>query len=183
MTARNKKAEQDSVVELSEIFTAVEEAPTEPAETELERVKRENAELAEALKEQERLRAALANATSPVEAPADVEEGTIHLHFLVDGFTACGVTYYRGQELQFDVPSRAYDQQKDRFGNTWLSLVDDPRGQIKKFGQQYFASGPWPYIQWGDDGIATTSEEREDIRRAGAAESKRSIKAPEISGE
>lgn len=33
---------------------------------------------------------------------------------------------------------------KDRNGNSWLDLLDDPDGQVSRYGRVRFARGPWP---------------------------------------
>ena len=65
----------------------------------------------------------------------------ILIHFVEDGFTAQGRIWYRGQELEFDKEGRAYDQTKDRNGDSWLDLSEDE--QIDRYGKVYFKPGPW----------------------------------------
>lgn len=180
----------DVAVDIDDILNT---APTQeaPKETELERVKRENAELAEALAEQKALLDSLKQLKAEETKKADVEasagasgpeDGTILLHFVQDGFTISGAVYYRGQELEFDVPSLAYEQQKDRNGDSWLDFVDDPAEQIKRYGKHYFSRGAWPYRKWGDDSHATDEATRQDIKKASEKEKARSRKAPTIVG-
>lgn len=68
----------------------------------------------------------------------------ILIHFLEDGITALGHIWRRGQELEFEPGSAAYRDTCDRFGRTWLELVDDEFGQVERWGKVMFRRGPWP---------------------------------------
>ena len=68
---------------------------------------------------------------------------TVLIHFEVDGFIALGETWYRGQELEFEVGGEAYQATQDRNGDSWLDLVDDRAGQYKRWGKVFFESGPF----------------------------------------
>ncbi len=85
---------------------------------------------------------ALENA-APVYAHVPDGAETILLHFLNDGLIACGQTWYRGQELEFEVGGRAHKEQFDRNGGSWLDLLDDIDAQYRRWGQQMIARGPW----------------------------------------
>lgn len=85
---------------------------------------------------------------------------TILIHFLEDGFTACGRVWYKGQELEFEVDGAAYEQTLDRDGNTWLSYADDEMAQIQAYGKLYFRKGPWPGIRLDEDQISTAERRR-----------------------
>src|SRR3954466_9124810 len=50
-------------------------------------------------------------------------QDNIVIHFLEDGLTALGKVWYRGQELEFEPGSRAYQDTFDRYGNSWLKLA------------------------------------------------------------
>lgn len=71
-------------------------------------------------------------------------EDNILIHFLVDGSTALGHVWYRGQELEFDPAGQAYKDTCDRLGRSWLELRNDDFAQMRRFGEVRFRSGPWP---------------------------------------
>lgn len=78
------------------------------------------------------------------------DDATILIHILEDGFTFLGRTWYRGQEVSFG--EKAYEETKDRHGNSWLQLDDE--GQFLRWGRINFRRGPWPgqrkYAETGD---------------------------------
>lgn len=123
--------------------------------------------------------AAEAESAAPRYDTTPAKGETILLHFLVDGFTAAGVIWYRGQEVEFVVGSEAYKQQFDRNGKSWLDLLDDPSGQYKRYGQQYYARGPWPGRAWDDDSNLSP-EEAAAAKVAAEAERRRGRRAPLI---
>jgi hypothetical protein len=85
---------------------------------------------------------------------ADAPTGeTLLLHFVEDGFIACGEVWQTGQELEFEIGGKAYNQQFDRNGNSWLNLVDDEEAQWAKFGKLMFRRGPFRGKRWGDSGV------------------------------
>lgn len=112
----------------------------------------------------------------------DTTEGgeRILLHVLEDGFLMQGQVWYRGQEVEFVVGSEAYEQTKDRNGNTWLDLLDDIDGQFERWGKQYIKAGPWRGKKWGDTSIYSTPEEVAAARQAAEAERRRNRAAPVI---
>lgn len=67
----------------------------------------------------------------------------IVLHVLEDGFMALGEVWYRGQEMEFVVGSPAYEQTKDRNGNTWIDLALDPAEQMRVWGRLRIGQGPF----------------------------------------
>lgn len=69
------------------------------------------------------------------------------LHFLVDGFTAFGAVWYRGQEIEID--EKTYNDTVNREGKSWIDLT--AKEQMKKFGAQMFAEGPWPFDEFDDE--------------------------------
>lgn len=98
------------------------------------------------------------NATILESAPQQYVQAksgdTILIHFLEDGFTALGTTWYRGQELEFEVGGQAYEQTKDRFGKTWLDLAGDVQAQYDRWGKQYMGIGkfiPRPNEKFEDE--------------------------------
>lgn len=127
-----------------------------------------------------RRRAAEAEQAPQAYDEADAEgENVILIHILEDGFVFGGVTWFRGQEVSFVRGSAAYEQTKNRNGWSWLELVNDPRGQYKKWGKQYFAPGPWPGRSWGDvEGLPP--EEQAAALAAAEAEAKRGRRAPVV---
>lgn len=117
---------------------------------------------------QDKLAAKGANAAEnapPVFVQATGPGKRILIHFEVDGFTALGALWYRGQELEFTVGSPAYEQTKDTTGASWLDLADDRRAQIARWGQVMFSPGPFAGRpgETFDDEVA-----REDARRGRA---------------
>lgn len=68
----------------------------------------------------------------------------ILIHFLEDGFTALGQIWRRGQELEFEPNSPAYQDTVDRFGWSWLELRLDEFQQVDRYGKVMFRVGPWP---------------------------------------
>lgn len=116
------------------------------------------------------------NAAPQYAEPAKGE--TILIHFLADGFTFSGYTWYRGQEVEFEIGGKAYEQQKDRNGKSWLDLIDDIDGQYDRWGQQMFARGPWRGKPWGDFDHITDPEERKEAEAAAKAEARRNRAAP-----
>jgi hypothetical protein len=114
---------------------------------------------------EDQLAARTSNALASAEPVYDTADGEnkILIHFLADGFTAQGQTWLTGQEIEFVVGSVAYEQTKDRFGNSWLDAADDEGEQYRKYGKVMFRRGPWRGARY-DDIIAT-----EDQRRGRAA--------------
>jgi hypothetical protein len=110
---------------------------------------------------------------------ADAPKGdSLLIHFLEDGFTFSGLLWFRGQEVEFEIGGKAYEQQKDRNGNSWLDLVDDIDGQYSKYGKQMFARGPWRGKAWGDFSHITDPEERAEAEKAAKIEQQRNRAAP-----
>ena len=103
---------------------------------------------------------------------------TLLIHFLEDGMTFSGQSWYRGQEVEFEIGGTAWEQQKDRNGNTWLDLVDDIDAQWAKWGKQMFARGPWRGKSWIDFSHITDPAERAEAEAAAKAEARRNRAAP-----
>lgn len=72
------------------------------------------------------------------------DENNIIIHFLEDGFSALGRVFYRGDELEFEVGSRAYQDTFDKRGKSWLQLRTDEFAQVDRWGKIMFRNGPWP---------------------------------------
>lgn len=125
------------------------------------------AEIAE-LKRSEDILAAR-NAAQLVGAPDTYDNsqrgGTgekILFHVTQDGFTAFGQVWLRGQEIEVEVGTPAYERTKNALGVSWLDLRDDLQGQYDKWRTQYIKGGPFiarPNEKF-DDEVA-----REDQRR------------------
>lgn len=124
-------------------------------------------------------RAAEMEAAPEQFAPAATGE-TLLLHFLEDGITFSGRSWYRGQEVEFEIGGKAWEQQKDRNGNSWLDLVDDIDAQYDKWGKQMFARGPWRGKPWGDFDHITDPEERAQAEAGAKAEQRRNRAAPVV---
>ncbi len=86
--------------------------------------------------------------------PEENDENIV-IHFLEDGFTALGVIWMRGQELEFTPGSQAYEDTKDRNGKSWLDYRNDEFGQVDKFGKIMFRSGLWPGKSYRDGKFET----------------------------
>ena len=89
-------------------------------------------------------------------------EETILIHFVEDGLTALGRVWYTGQELEFAIGGKAYEQTKNRFGVSWVEQSEND--QIEKRGKVYFRRGAWPGKQY--DNSAASAAERKRRRAA-----------------
>lgn len=129
-------------------------APTSVEETPEQREIRE-------LKEQvQALMAGLASKTSE-EAPktedAPEEGDTIVIHFIEDGHTAQGQVWYRGQELEFIVGSKAWNDTLDRNGDSWVLMSESD--QADKWNAVKYRRGPWTGKKSYKDGEWATPKE------------------------
>lgn len=95
---------------------------------------------------------------------ADPDGETILIHFVADGFTALGHIWYRGQELEFTVGSPAYNDTRDRYGWSWLSLRDDAAAQEARYKEVKFRSGPWPGAAYADAATKARFEPLKDVK-------------------
>lgn len=86
-----------------------------------------------------------------LEEEEEFPEDGILIHILVDGFTANGKTFYRGQEIVFG--ERAYAETKDRNGKSWLDLDDD--AQYDLWDDVKFRKGEWPGKKTYEDSAAS----------------------------
>lgn len=77
----------------------------------------------------------------------DSSESVIVIHFVEDGFSAQGTTWFTGQTVSFG--EAAYEQTKDRYGHSWLDL--DEGAQHRRYGKVYFRKGPWEGATYEDD--------------------------------
>lgn len=107
-------------------------------------------------------------ATDLDSAPEQFEAAdgdSILIHFIEDGFTTQGRIWYRGQEVEFALDGAAYEQTKNRYGQSWLDLSEDD--QLDMYGKIYFRRGPWRGKTY-------------DEEQAAAAERKRNRAAPVV---
>ncbi len=119
---------------------------------------------------------------------ADQAGETILIHFVADGLTVLGHTWYRGQELEFTVGSPAYQDTFDRNGWTWLALRDQPDVQEAKYGEEKFRSGPWkglPYEAGATKGrfeklTGVNPPTADELSKADDAERRRKRAAPRL---
>lgn len=117
----------------------------------------------------------------PTKFEKPTSGNTLLIHFLADGLTFGNQVWYRGQEVEFEIDGTAYNQTKDRQGFSWLSLVDDPGAQMRRWGEQKFARGPWPFTRW-EEAVATLTDpvEVQEAQAAAEAERRRGRAAPII---
>ncbi len=107
----------------------------------------------------------------------DTTDGdAILVHVLEDGFTACGVVWYRGQEIRFVKGGEAYEQTLNRDGESWLDL--DDYEQYERYGKKMFGIGNWPGKKWGDVSGLTDEAEIAQARQAAQREARRKAAAP-----
>lgn len=129
--------EQRRIQELESALAALDEA-----EAELTPEQKRIAEL-EALLEDK-----IAASAGPFVTPVPAEEqGTgekILFHFKKDGLLVLGNIWLRGQEIEIEVGSPAYQRTIDsRTGVSWLELLDDEGAQYAKWGDHYIGRGPF----------------------------------------
>lgn len=120
----------------------------------------------DALKEQIRKQvlAEIASGETPVPEPEEDPTAPRIVHILVDGFTALGKVWYRGQEITVVPDSDEWKSTVDTEGNTWLNLT--AQEQNLRYGKQVFARGHWPYGGFDLDDPMLTDEERDILSRA-----------------
>ena len=87
------------------------------------------------------------NFSKSTDVYGEVEEDAILIHFVEDGFTAQGRTWYTGQTVAFG--ASAYEQTKDRYGNSWLDYTDSQ--QYRAYGKVFFRRGAWEGATYEDD--------------------------------
>lgn len=123
---------------------------------------RPDVELSPQEREIKRLRDQLARERGRKDAEPVVEElaqpgddGNIIIHILEDGFTALGKVWYRGEELEFELDSKAYKDTFDRLGRTWLDLRLNEFAQAERWGKVMFRNGPWPGKSYTDGSFET----------------------------
>lgn len=94
------------------------------------------------------------------DAPV-VEDRTVLVHFVEDGFSAHERVWYRGQELEYERGSAAYQETLDRTGHSWLD--DGDAVQMRRYGRVMFRSGPWPGYDYTDDVARDAERKRKRI--------------------
>lgn len=65
----------------------------------------------------------------------------ILFHVLRDGFTAFGDVWYRGQEIEIEVGTPAYQRTLDVNGKSWLDIIGDEAAQYLRWGDRMVAPG------------------------------------------
>lgn len=96
-------------------------------------------------------------------------QDTILIHVLQDGFTVNGLVTYRGQEFEFPVGGKAYQQTLNRDGKSWLRLTEDE--QYDRWNEARFGHGPWPFkrlsaLTLADLPEGSTPADLEAVKRA-----------------
>lgn len=99
-----------------------------------------------------------------IASPGD--QGNIIIHFLEDGLTALGKVWYRGDEVEFEPGSQAYQDTRDRLGRSWLDLRHDEFAQVERYGKVMFRNGPWPGKSYADGSFEVLRAEKSDARLA-----------------
>lgn len=89
-------------------------------------------------------------------------DNKILIHFVTDRMTALGRQWYTGQEIEFEIGTRPYEDTKDRTGHSWLTLTDSQ--QMERYGEIRFRKGPWP----GKDYSDPAASEKEKARKRAA---------------
>lgn len=75
-------------------------------------------------------------AYAPGKAPAKAQ--SVIVHFLVDGISAFGQVWMRGQEIEVWPGHPRWPEAEE-----WINL--DVAGQYTRYGRQVFGNGPWPF--------------------------------------
>lgn len=117
----------------------------------------------------------------------------IVIHILEDGLTALGQVWYRGQELEFEPGSPAFEDTRDRNGRSWLDLRGDDFGQVERWGKVMFRPGPWPgksltaaaaqpytTLKSLDGATPVPGPSEEELATAAATEARRGRAAPRL---
>ena len=81
--------------------------------------------------------------SQPMSKAASRPQAPVVFHFVEDGFTASGSTWYTGDEVEYVPDSTAAKMTEDRRGFTWLYMLDNPEAQIKRWGKVYMKPGPY----------------------------------------
>lgn len=132
MTTKNEKP---STISLDDVLQGTESVPEVDSDTKaiIEKLRAEKEALERQIEE-----------SKPKDISKVKDGDRILIHFVTDGFVACGQSWYRGQELAFTVGSDAYRQQQGRDGTSWLKFAGSPNEQRERYGKHYFSPGPFP---------------------------------------
>lgn len=79
-------------------------------------------------------------------------DGSICIHFILDGFTDGETHYSADQEVTFLPGTPAYQFTLDRNGRSWATLTEGE--QLNKYGKIFFRPGPSPKHTRLDDNLA-----------------------------
>lgn len=131
-------AEQLRIQELEAALADLDAA--EDAELELTPEQKRIAELEALLAEKEEARFAR---QAPTEAASAASGDKILFHFKKDGLLVLGNIWLRGQEVEIEVGSPAYQRTLNANGESWLDLLGDEAAQYEKWGDHYIGSGPF----------------------------------------
>lgn len=110
-----------------------------------------------AARELEHQQALAANAALASADPGDFQPSQgqrLVIHFVDDGFTALGHIWLRGQQIEIGP-----DHPRWQDARAWITLTTDE--QIARYGKQYFASGPVPRLESGQEQLHQV-----EVRRA-----------------
>lgn len=81
--------------------------------------------------------------------PTKPKSKITEFHVLEDGLTLAnqfGKAYVTMRGESFTITEKMISASLDRFGNSWLDLIDNPEAQLARFGGKiYLAPGPWPF--------------------------------------
>jgi hypothetical protein len=88
----------------------------------------------------------------------------VTINFVVDGFTALGKVWYRGEEITLAPGTEQWNlaQLNDGTGRTWAHLDED--AQIDKYGERKFRPGLWKGRALDINDPDLTEEERHRLR-------------------
>lgn len=114
--------------------------------------------------------------TSIAAEPEDKEGDVILLHFVEDGFTSLGKSWYIGQELEFVVGEGSWENTLDRNGDSWVSMSEED--QYDRWGKIYFRRGPWRGKTYKDAVWEKDAPPESELERADRVERNRRRAAP-----
>lgn len=161
--------------QMSEAIAAAEARIQKMFDEQLAKITAENAARIQELEAQ----AKKAQSYAPVDKYEDEEGDVILIHFLEDGFTAQGATWYRGQEVEVTVGDDRWNESLDRNGGTWFSFTE--RDQMERYdGRIMFRRGPWPGATYLDAEWASDGPPVSELERADELERRRQRQAPRL---
>ena len=91
-----------------------------------------------------------------------------HVHFLEDGVTALDKVFVRGEEVEIKDGSAQWEMMHNKDGTCLFALTREE--QIRKYGKQLWAEGPWPFDPYDlqarlDNGETLTAEEQAVLQK------------------